>query len=70
VKSHGWDRVRPVWCEYLEQKDPTFASPQDFAAKFMAWADGASGGDSVDAHNRRVLRGFLDPKPKLLPGGA
>jgi len=71
VKAHGWAAVRPVWRTYLEEKDPTFASPQDFKAKFTAWSDGAAGGDSVDAHNRRVLRSFMDPKPKtLLPGGA
>lgn len=57
VTAHGWAVVRPVWQEYLADKDPEFASAQDFSAKFAAWQDGA---DPVDASARKATREFPD----------
>lgn len=67
VKAHGWDEVRPVWQRYIAEKDPTYASPQDFATKYQVWVDGSVhvGGESIEAHNRTQTQRFLDGEKPL-----
>lgn len=70
VKAHGWARVRPVWQRYIEEKDPQFASPQDFQSKFRVWAEGLEnrvGGRAIENENRRELGRFLEGEQKRLP---
>jgi hypothetical protein len=78
VEAHTWEKVRPIWRRYLDEKDPTYASPQDFAAKFGAWADGSvyEGGaegsaKTVETGNKRVLQQFLKSgtAQRQLPSG-
>jgi hypothetical protein len=67
VKAHGWTEVRPIWQRYIAEKDPTYASPQDFASKYQVWADGSVhvGGEGIEAHNRQQTQRFLDGEKGL-----
>ncbi len=67
VKAHGWAQLRPVWQRYIAEKDPTYASPQDFASKYQVWADGSVhvGGEGIEAHNREQTQRFLDGEKDL-----
>jgi len=39
IDKHGWEKVRPVWREYLNQDDDAkFLSPAHFAGKYLHWA--------------------------------
>lgn len=40
VAKYGWEQIRPAWQRYLEEKEPDFASPQDFAQKLGVWLSG------------------------------
>lgn len=44
VDKYGWDAIRPAWRYYLGQKEPQFASPQDFASKLKIWLDRKTAG--------------------------
>ena len=39
IDKYGWETVRPVWREYLNQDDDAkFVSPANFAGKYLHWA--------------------------------
>jgi uncharacterized protein YdaU (DUF1376 family) len=38
VHRFGWGTVREAWRRYLAEKEPDFASAQDFASKFGEWS--------------------------------
>jgi hypothetical protein len=71
VRENGWSKVRPAWHRYVQERDATYASPNDFAAKYSVWATPghrvATGQrPNVAEVSRRVLRSW---DPTVVSGG-
>lgn len=58
VKAHGWPTVRPVWQRYIAEKDPQYASAQDFRSKYGTWVKGSKPTGKAHAH-AEGLRAFV-----------
>ena len=65
VSRYGWETIRPAWKRYLAEKEPEFATPQDFAAKLGEWLHkriGSAKGQQFVDRTKAVLSEWLQKR--------
>ena len=65
VSRYGWETIRPAWRRYLAEKEPEFATPQDFAAKLGEWLHkriGSAKGQQFVDRTKAVLSEWLQKR--------